>query len=366
MTIDNRILIVDDDPNSRVLLKTILTKTGFSVVVAEGGREALKIIEAPEAPRMIICDWMMPGIDGLEVLKHVREKEESSYTYFILLTAKVQSEDLVKGINAGADDYLTKPFNKSELLARINSGLRILKLNQNLVAKSETIKDFAYALTHDLKTPLLALNMTMQQAFDGNYGDMPQKYKTILTKSIDNIRLLLEMCESLLSMAMYDQGNLKLDKELLDLKKLLIECCDSLEPLMKAKNITLVSDLAEKSTKIKGDRKELSRLVFNLISNAVKYTPQGGTLKAAYKETEELAEISVCDNGPGIPEDELSTLFERFHKNKHGRRTIGTGLGLYLCKLITDLHNGKIEYNRSSLGGSQFTVSIPREVQASN
>lgn len=361
MKIERRVLIVDDDPNSRLLLKTILSKSGFEVVVAEGGREALSIVDQTDAPRMIICDWMMPEIDGIEVLKHVRSKNASDYTYFILLTAKVQSEDLVKGINAGADDYLTKPFNKNELLARINSGIRILNLHRVLINKSETIKDFAYALTHDLKTPLLALNMTMQQAYDGNYGEMPDKYRSILTKSIDNIRLLLEMCESLLSMAMYDQGSLKLDKEPLDLKLLLAECCEALEPLMKAKNIQLLemNSNVDSAVRVEGDRKELFRLIFNLISNAIKYTPQGGSIQASYQEKENEVEISIDDSGPGIPDDELGSIFERFHKNKHGRRTIGTGLGLYLCKLITELHKGQIEYQPSSLGGSHFQVVLP-------
>ncbi|MCB9469440.1 MAG: response regulator [Candidatus Obscuribacterales bacterium] len=360
MTARKKILIVDDDPNSLLLLKTILTKSGFNVVAVSGGKEALKAVDEPDAPRMIICDWMMPSVDGIEVLKYVRQKKESDYTYFILLTAKVQAEDLIMGINAGADDYLTKPFNKNELLARINSGLRILELHENLLAKSETIKDFAYALTHDLKTPLLALNMTMQQAHDGTYGEMPDRYKTILTKSIDNIRLLLDMCESLLSMANYDQGDLKLDIEPVNLKSLLDECCESLEPLMRAKNIKLDPAPGKGSIKIDGDRKEIFRLLFNLVSNAIKYTPQGGQIKTHYKELEDSIEVGIGDSGPGIPEDELPTIFERFHKNKHGRRTIGTGLGLYLCKLITDLHHGKIEYRASSLGGSEFLVSLPR------
>lgn len=363
MKIENHVLIVDDDPNSRLLLKTILRKSGFKVQVAEGGKEALEIIDQPDAPRMIICDWMMPEIDGIEVLKHVRSKYESDYTYFILLTAKVQSEDLVAGINAGADDYLTKPFNKNELLARLNSGIRILELHQVLLSKSETIKDFAYALTHDLKTPLLALNMTMQQAHDGTYGDMPDKYKGILNKSIDNIRLLLEMCESLLSMAMYDQGDLKLEKEPLNLKKLLEECCESLEPLIKAKNLDIKPMISnvEDAMKFRGDRKELFRLFFNLISNAIKYTPANGIIQASYEEKEDCVEIAIDDSGPGIPENELGSIFERFHKNKHGRRTIGTGLGLYLCKLITELHKGEINYQPSKLGGSRFHVKLPLE-----
>lgn len=360
MNSDTKLLIVEDDPNSRLLLRTILTKADYEVVEAENGSQALEILENGDAPNLVVCDWMMPDVDGLEVLQHVRKKQTNSYTYFILLTAKIQPSDLAKGLNAGADDYLTKPFNKTELLARITTGLRTLKLQNDLISKSETIKDFAYALTHDLKTPLLALNMTMQQAQDGTYGDMPEKYQGILPKSVDTIRLLLEMCESLLSIATYDQGDLKLERENLRLDKILLECCESLDPLVRAKNISIETDIDNNITMVEADKKEISRLIFNLISNAVKYTPQNGKVVTEYKETQSEVELSVSDSGPGIPDNELDTIFERFHKNKHGRRTIGTGLGLYLCKVITDLHEGSIAYEKSNLGGSKFIVSLPK------
>ena len=357
----NRLLIVEDDPNSRMILKTILKKAGYEPVEAEDGGKAIEILKEADAPHLVICDWMMPEVDGIEVLNFVRKKSRSTYTYFIMLTAKIQPDDLAEGMNAGADDYLTKPFNKTELLARINTGLRSLELQNNLISKSETIKDFAYALTHDLKTPLLALNMTMQQAQDGIYGEMPDKYGKILPKSIDTIRLLLDMCESLLSIATYDQGDLKLDKEKLKVDKIMLECCEAMDPLLRAKNIKIETEISDNSKFLVADRKEIHRLLFNLISNAVKYTPQNGKILACYEENHESVIISVSDSGPGISEDELDTLFERFHKNKHGRRTIGTGLGLYLCKVITDLHDGNINYESSDLGGSKFVVSLPRE-----
>lgn len=357
-----KLLIVEDDPNSRLVLKTILTKDGYPVVEAEDGKKAIEILKKEDAPHLVICDWMMPEIDGMDVLRSVRSQNKASYTYFIFLTAKIQTKDLAKGFSEGADDYLTKPFNKTELLARVHSGLRILKLHNNLINKSETIKDFAYALTHDLKTPLLALNMTMQQALDGIYGELPEKYSVLVPKSIDTINMLLDMCESLLSIAKYDQGNLKLEKEKTNLNTLLTECCQSVDPLVRAKNLSLETDIASGVVEAGVDPKEISRLILNLLSNAIKYTPVKGSIVAEVCDKDSTIEISVSDSGPGIPVDELDTIFDRFHKNKHGRRTIGTGLGLYLCKLITDLHEGDISYDKSDLGGSKFVVSLPKSL----
>ncbi len=141
-----RILIAEDEPVSRRVLETHLTKWGYEVVVTQNGREAWMRLQQPDAPKLAILDWMMPEMDGVEVVRRLRASEGSSYIYVLLLTAKGQKEDLVAGLGSGADDYVTKPFDALELRARIHTGIRILGLQDQLIAAREALREEA---THD-------------------------------------------------------------------------------------------------------------------------------------------------------------------------------------------------------------------------
>jgi diguanylate cyclase (GGDEF)-like protein len=147
-----KILAAEDNPVFQTMLRGILTKWGYEVVVARDGNEALLALESEEAPRLAILDWMMPGIDGVDVCRRVRSLGREPYIYILLLTARTESEDLVEGIDAGADDYLTKPFNAAELRARLRAGERILNLQTQLLEAREALRQEA---THDSLTGLL-------------------------------------------------------------------------------------------------------------------------------------------------------------------------------------------------------------------
>ncbi|MBK9169837.1 MAG: diguanylate cyclase [Bryobacterales bacterium] len=139
-----RILIAEDDPISRRLLETILGKWGYEVVVAHDGDQAWKHLQGDDAPRLVIADWMMPGLDGIELCQRVRARETPPhYTYLLLLTARSQREDLVQGMEAGADDYVTKPFDANELKVRLRAGRRILELQQQLIEAQEALREQA-------------------------------------------------------------------------------------------------------------------------------------------------------------------------------------------------------------------------------
>ncbi|MGH9469441.1 MAG: GGDEF domain-containing response regulator [Terriglobia bacterium] len=141
-----RVLIAEDDPVSRHVLEAYLTKWGYEIWVAHDGREALESLQREDAPKLAILDWMMPGIDGVEIVRQLRERAALHYIYVLLLTAKGQKEDLVEGLDAGADDYLTKPFNAHELQARLKTGNRILELQDKLLEAQQALREEA---THD-------------------------------------------------------------------------------------------------------------------------------------------------------------------------------------------------------------------------
>ncbi|MGH9713453.1 MAG: GGDEF domain-containing protein [Candidatus Acidiferrales bacterium] len=147
----SRILIAEDDPVSRRVLQTFLLKWGYDIIIAEDGTQALAILERQDFPRLAVLDWMMPGLEGTQVCERIRKVRNRAYTYILLLTARNQKEDILKGLESGADDYLTKPFDAQELRARLLVGQRILSLQDHLIEAREQL---LFQATHDALTGL--------------------------------------------------------------------------------------------------------------------------------------------------------------------------------------------------------------------
>ena len=147
-----KVLVAEDDAVSRRILEVFLDKLGYEVVVSTNGAEALDLLQKPDAPRIAILDWMMPGTDGLEVCRQLRQRGAESYVYILLVTAKTQQQDIIEGLEGGADDYLTKPYNIHELKARLRAGLRVVELQAQLMAARD---GFEFQATHDALTGLL-------------------------------------------------------------------------------------------------------------------------------------------------------------------------------------------------------------------
>lgn len=158
-----RVLAAEDNPVFQSMLKTMLTRWGYQAVMARDGSEAWSILERPDAPRLAVLDWMMPGMDGVEICRQVRAANREPYIYILLLTARTESQDLIEGMDAGADDYLTKPFNAHELRVRIRAGRRILELQEQLLQAREALREQA---THDGLTGLLNRTRILEKLDD--------------------------------------------------------------------------------------------------------------------------------------------------------------------------------------------------------
>lgn len=158
-----RVLAAEDNPVFQSMLRSMLTKWGYEAVIAHSGTEAWRILEAEDAPRLAVLDWMMPGMDGVEICRRIRSSNREPYIYILLLTARTESQDLIDGMNAGADDYLTKPFNSHELRVRLHAGRRILDLQEELLKAREALRDQA---THDGLTGLLNRTSILEKLDD--------------------------------------------------------------------------------------------------------------------------------------------------------------------------------------------------------
>jgi len=178
-----RILIAEDDPDFRNLMEEKLATWGYEVAVAENGSAALQILQADDPPRLALLDWMMPGLEGVEVCRVVREKKDEPYTYIILLTAQQSEEDLVTGMEAGADDYITKPFKLNELRLRLRAGRRIVELQNELLAARDTFRTKA---SHDSLTGLWNHAEILEiLAHELSRAEREEKYVAVIMADID-------------------------------------------------------------------------------------------------------------------------------------------------------------------------------------
>ena len=348
MSVENDyILAVDDIPDNLLLVQLALEQEGYRVILAHNGESALKQIkQAP--PSLILLDVMMPGMDGYEVTRRIRQDKNIPFIPILLVTAREESS-LVEGLDAGADEFVRKPFQIDELQARVRSMLRL----------KETIdqrENFVSCLTHDMRTPLVAANRMLdliaQQAFGGVTGEQEEAIANIVSSNQN----LLEMLNKLLETHQYELGQKILSFIPVELEQLISEIVTELKPLAEQKGLDLQINLTSKAT-VKGDRLELRRVFTNLIGNAIKFT-DNGEVEIALSSNEAEVFVKVRDTGIGISPQEQLTVFQRYHQGNHRRS--GKGLGLYLCQQIVHAHEGKITVDSEVGKGTTFTICLPK------
>ena len=355
---DSYILAVDDIPDNLLLVQLALEQEGHRVVLAHNGEAALKQIKQA-APSLILLDVMMPGMDGYEVTRRIRQDKNIPFIPILLVTAR-QESSLVEGLDAGADEFVRKPFQIEELQARVRSMLRL----------KETIdqrENFVSCLTHDLRTPLVAANRMLDLIAQQVFGDVTCEQKEAISNIVSSNDNMLEMLNTLLETHHYELGQKTLSFIAIDLEQLIEEVIIELNPLARDKNIELIADFSDRIPQVKGDRLELRRVITNLIGNAIKFTDRGSVkVSLAQNSTEVL--VRVEDTGIGILPQEQEAIFQRYHQGNH--RRAGKGLGLYLCQQIINAHQGKltVESYRDSddsgnikvKNGTTFTFSLPK------
>ena len=350
----DRILVVDDSPDNLFLVQTILEEEGYHISLAEDGRSALAQIEQ-SPPDLVLLDVMMPGIDGYEVTQRIRQNKQLPFIPILLITAYDQPS-VVQGLDTGADDFIRKPVEVDELLARVRSLLRLKHSVDERDQIARQREDFVSRLTHDLRTPLVAADRMLMLFQQGALGEQsPAMQEAISTMARSN-RNLLAMVNTLLEVYRYEAGRKTLIFAPVDLRELLQEVVQELSPLADDKKLSLKLNLEEKgASKVMGDRLELHRVFTNLIGNAIKFTDKG-SVEVSLRASSPWVIVNVEDTGPGITPEDQAMLFERFRPGSHKRS--GSGLGLHLSRRIVESHQGKIDV-KSQLGkGSVFTVSL--------
>ncbi|MBI4533368.1 MAG: response regulator [Candidatus Melainabacteria bacterium] len=361
-----KVLIADDDPLSLKLLESLLTQEGFDVALAHTGDIAWQILQSEDGPQMAVMDWLMPGMDGLEVCRKVRKRDcdRDNYTYVVILTVKGQHDDLVEAMDAGADDYIVKPFDPQELKVRLRAGRRVVDLQRALVERTQLLQNVAYALTHDLQAPLMALGMILNQALEGAHGQLPEDLCRVLGNAKSSNEELLRLVDRLMRVAQLAENHsfyIPATIQPVDIYELVLQCRSELEPLWAGKEHSISVESHCPDNRIAGVRPELRRLIINLLDNAIKYTPVKGSIDVLVVPADHCLRVLIKDSGYGIPEEDRPHLFSRFWQAGKAKLGVTTRLGLYLCRSIVEAHGGTIGYQASE-GGSAFVIELPRRI----
>ncbi|MEH2298396.1 MAG: hybrid sensor histidine kinase/response regulator [Nostoc sp.] len=362
-----RILAVDDTLDNLILVQAILESEGYEIDLVSDGIKALRQVEQ-SPPDLILLDVMMPGIDGYEVTRRIRNNPAISYIPILLITAFHESS-VVEGLDAGADDFIRKPFDTDELLARVRSLLRLKHSLDEQQKMARQREDFVSRLTHDLRTPLVASDRMLNLFEMETFCKISPEMKQAIAVMIRSNKNLMEMVNTLLEVYRFEAGKKTLNWEECDLREISQEVVSELSPLTSEKGLTLEIDIHELDPQnknaaiIMGDRLELRRVLNNLIANAIKFTDTGViTIRIFEKSSNpvnpDLVTIEIQDTGYGITPEDQATIFERFRQGKHKRS--GSGLGLHLSHRIVEGHAGTIQVTSELGKGSLFTVQLPK------
>ena len=370
-------MIVDDVPENIQVISNILYQQGMNIIIAQGGQEALSVVSR-ELPDLILLDVMMPGMNGFEVCRLIKQQKATARIPVIFLTAKTQPEDILKGFECGAVDYVTKPFNAPELLSRVFTHLDLKKArdliseqNRRLTTQNEELRElnatkdkFFSIIAHDLKNPFGQMMMfadLLQEELQKASADRLEHYINIMCQaSRQGYRLL----ENLLEWSRAQTDRIAFEPRPIRLNSLVIEAVGIVTHHADNKQLRIDIDIP-KDLILYADGYMMGTILRNLVSNAVKFTEKGGTIEIAARQTDDELEITIEDSGIGMTEKSLAKLFriDTHHSTPGTQQEKGTGLGLLLCKEFVKKHDGRISVSSEPGKGSCFRLVFPRAVE---
>jgi signal transduction histidine kinase len=373
--------IVDDSPLEAAMARRALT-AAYEVEVFTDGSALIERFAVGFGPSALVLDWQMPGMSGIEVCRFLRSRYNETELPILMLTVYGHKTDLMDGLTAGANDYLTKPYNAAELVARVSSLTRLKRLfeaarsaeqqradllERERVARREaeaanTAKDeFLAMVSHELRTPLNAILGWTRML---RAGALSPEHKARALETVErNAMAQTQLIDDLFDMARIISGKLTIEIEPIKLVNLVNLSIDAIRPAAEAKGVRIEVKIGPDTVfPIVGDPNRLRQVVSNLLTNAIKFTPKGGRVVVELVEADGVAQIAVGDSGCGIDPAFLPYVFERFRQGDEGpkRTQGGLGLGLAIVRHIVDLHGGTVVAESEGIGkGSTFRLRLP-------
>ena len=363
---DFKILVVDDVPTNVLLLRVLLKNENFQVVTANCGQMCVEQAKA-EHPDLILLDVMMPDIDGFQTANILKGDDETKDIPIIFLTALNSPQDLVKGFQAGANDFLSKPFNKDELLTRVMHQISLVEAKRIIIRKNEELeatisnRDKMYSvIAHDLRSPMASIRMVLNLVVQTMTPDAvgPELFE-LLDKANRESEEVHDLLDNLLKWTKSQTGRLNVVLQDLDLNDIIPGVVDIFEMIAATKKITLNYHAAGQPLVVHADNDMLKTVVRNFMSNAVKFSPENSSIDITLSTEGSNAVVSVTDHGVGIAEDRLAGLFHNGETTYGTGGEEGSGLGLQLCKDFAVKNGGDVRVTSKLGEGSTFSVVIP-------
>lgn len=398
------VLIAEDDAVSRRLLRSLLERWHHHVVEAEDGQQAWELYQQSPTS-LIVADWMMPNMDGVELIRRVRTLSRSRYTYTMLVTAKTQKTDLVAAMEAGADDFISKPFDRDELRVRLQAGQRILALHEQLTRaeKSATVGRVALGLASEIRAPLadamamlnelrsqsLALSYALQLYRDAqpalatadpalarqltseteqlSLSESASGLAHRFTETLEHLQKVNEVVRSLREFASLD----RYPSKPLAVRPMLADALRMCATMATDAGVHVQLDSAENLGMVKGNAGKLKRLVVNLLTRAISISPAGTTVEVRVTASDETVTLTMTDDGQRLSPQYLLHLFDPFHAEPVATAPAGgdasesaeesrpSGLALSICETIAREHGGSITAAAGVDGRTVVSVCLP-------
>lgn len=331
----------------------------------------------------------MEGITGFDVLKELDFDKDKEHIPVLLVSAFTNEDDRLKGLDLGATDFISKPLIAEEVLARVavqihikrlienmkwvaqktNEGIKVLyeelkRKNEELQKLDQLKSDFVSTVSHELRTPLAITTEGISLMIDEIPGEINDKQRKILSTSKDNIDRLARIIDDLLDISKIEAGKIELKLKTHDIRQVLHDFIDSYQRVVKRKDINLNLFLPESPVELNFDKDKILQIVSNLVNNAFKFTPEGGTVDVRLDPREKDVLFCVKDSGIGIDKEDMEKLFRKFQQfsRKAGPGIKGTGLGLSISRALVQLHQGDIWAESEPEQGTSFYFTIPRNI----
>ncbi len=358
------VLIADDNINNLKVLSNILESNGYKVRIAQDGEQVLRGLEISLVD-IILLDVHMPVMDGYETCKKLKENDKFKNIPIIFVSALTETFNKVQAFEIGAADYITKPVQVDELMARVSTHIGLYNSQKKIEVQLKELKELEslrdnllHMIIHDMRSPITAIIGNLDLLRDDLYQESESQIEKI--DSCQNAsEQLISMVNSLLDVYKLEEGKMELDIKPVNASRCIRRVCSDLQ--VQLKDYAFEIEIEDDELEVNCDEKIISRVVQNLLSNAIKFTSVGLSIKLSLEKKEHEMFVSVSDKGDGIAPEYHKAIFEKFgqvHTKKHVI-SASTGLGLTFCKLAVERHGGKIGVESKAGKGSVFWFTTP-------
>jgi two-component system, sensor histidine kinase and response regulator len=378
----NRILVVDDNEDLVEMLSAVLSLEGYEPFPAYNGADAIAAMAAHD-PHLVLLDRALPDLDGLEVCARIKDVDAGRFLPVIMVTAAARRDDKLAGLAKGVDDYITKPFDMDELIAKVRVMMRIKatedKLRQRTVelailhqqeqqmvvrlTELDQLKSqFVATASHELRTPLSIIkgftNLLTRRDDFGFDRDTEMQYLGLIDSQVN---ALTSLVDDMLSASRIESGRVRLQRERMDLLPMVQRQLATFRIAAAERKIDVRLEQGDSAVAY-ADAQQVEQVFVNLVSNAIKYSYDGGSVLVNLVAGPEYITISARDAGVGIPTDQMDQLFSKFTRlaNPRSVQAGGTGLGLFIARNWVEANGGRIWAESEENVGSTFSFTLPR------